>query len=166
MSTVPPAGNPYRAASGVRAPKEGAGATLDDVRHEALFDLAVRWERLRQRPHWTWLAPAGYAVAGAGAGAALSGAKIQDSGVLVSFIVGGVLLLASRMVTAQRIESLDDLCDDFLRYLDRWPCDDPGHELNSDHVKSLASQSKGTKANLGIGFNRMLGRRSKAASTK
>lgn len=160
MSLNPPSSSPYLPSGQGRAPRPGVATTLEDVRHEALFDLAVRWERLRQRPNWTWLAPAGYAITGAGVGAAMSGTSLWNPWVVSCILGGAVLLLASRMVTAQRIESLDDLCDDFLRYLDRWPCDDPGHELNSLHVKALAAQSRGTKATVGIGFNRLLGRRS------
>lgn len=140
----------------VRAPKRGITDTLEDVRHEALFDLGVRWERLRRRPYWAWLAPLGFTLVGAGIGAIASDAKWDSTGVLLSLIVGGVLLMASRMVGLQRVESLEDLCDDFMRYLDRWPCEDPDHDTNSAHVQAIASQSSGTKTLVGFGLRRFV----------
>lgn len=142
-----------------RRPKKGITDTLEDVRHEALFDLGVRWERLRRRPHWAWLTPVGYTLVGAGLGAGIQGAEWTSTGVLLCLVAGAILLVAARMVGLQRTESLEDLCEDFMRYLDRWPCEDADYETNSAHVRSIADASRGTATLVGFGLRRFIGRR-------
>jgi hypothetical protein len=121
------------------SPEEQYRRTLGGVQHVEVIDFAIRFQRLRcVRPFSTLLSTAGWLLVGAGAGALVQDGKVTTR-VWLSVLPGAALLLGALLGRQERSENLHNLCEDFLRFVDRWPTMFADYATNSAYVRAEAA---------------------------
>jgi hypothetical protein len=113
--------------------------TLGNVNRVEVIDYAIKFQRLRHRIPTAWLAHGGLLLLGAGIGAWVQDDKVSMGYSALVVGIGAALLVGATMIGKERAENLDNLCDDFLRFVDRWPPMEQHYECNSDYVKDVAA---------------------------
>lgn len=111
------------------------GALQADV-----IDWAVKFERAR-KPNWSaLLGSGGLLLVGAALSALVGDDKWDAMPVLLPAATGVALLLGAAAAGWMRTENLGSLCQDFLRYVDRWEPMYPEYGKNSDYIKATARE--------------------------
>jgi hypothetical protein len=118
---------------------------LLEVGHVEVCEYAIKFERLRRRVPIAWITPVAGILAGAGLGAYVQEGKWQTLSA-VSCAVGFTLLVALSFARQERAENLHNLCDDFLRFVDRWQAME-GYDKNSEYVREVVNADQ--RATLG-----------------
>jgi hypothetical protein len=103
-------------------------------------DFAIKFERLRRRFPLGWAQQLGWALIGAGGGAYVQNQSATTL-VWVCLAAGAALLVGVALANQDRTENLYNLCDDFLRFVDKWPAME-GHRKNSAYVLSAVESDQ------------------------
>lgn len=105
------------------------------VRRDEVCDWAIKFERLRHKIPMAWLSTVAWLLIGTGLGVWAQNGKV-NFGAALSLVAGLMLLVGLSLTHIDRAENLHNLCDDFLRFVDKWdPMD--GHTKNSAYVLSV-----------------------------
>jgi hypothetical protein len=113
---------------------------LGDVFRGDVLEIGIRLELLRRAIRGWWLLPAGSLLGGAGLGSWIQGGHM-NIGTAACLAAGAALLLGSFVNRIERTENLHNLCDAYMRFVDRWPSELEGHQTNSAYVKAEAQKS-------------------------
>jgi hypothetical protein len=113
---------------------------LGDVFRGDVLEIGIRLELLRRAIRGWWLLPVGSLLTGAGLGAWIQGAHM-NVGTAICLAAGIALLIGALMNRAERTENLHNLCEAYMRFVDRWPSELEGHRTNSAYIQAEASKS-------------------------
>lgn len=119
-----------------------------DLRLADVVDYVIRFERIRRLPGYAWFLPIGLTVGGAGLGALIQSWEFQIIP-LVAFLGGAGLVLAYYTGKSQETESLAVVCNDFLRFINRWGPLVEGHESNAAYAKAVLELEAKSESRLG-----------------
>jgi hypothetical protein len=120
---------------------EGAKAPMRDVRKPDLVDFWTRFARLRGVKRAWWLGSLGWALVGAGLAAWSTGEHFGTFQVVGLLVLGLVLVGGDRMLVQERTENVENICNDFGRYLARWS-EGPEHEMSAEYKAFLQEVDK------------------------
>lgn len=110
------------------------------VRRDEVCDWGIRFERLRHKVPLGWISTVAWLLLGTGLGVWAQNGKM-NTGALICFVAGGMLLVGLSFAHGDRVENLNNLCDDFLRFVDKWePMD--GHDKNSAYVLAVVGSDR------------------------
>lgn len=113
---------------------------LGDVLRGDVLEIGIRLELLRRAIRGWWLLPAGSLLGGAGLGAWIQAGEMNP-GTGICLAAGVAFLLSAFVNRAERTENLNNLCEAYMRFVDRWPSELEGHKTNSAYVKSEAAKN-------------------------